>query len=96
MSLWDRIGYLKVTLGILCSHFAHFGVTLGSFWVHVVYFGFTLGNFYETLIFRIDFNGFSKLTGELWITLGQFWEYFWRMKVALEGLWGHFGVTFGM
>ena len=65
-------------------------VTLQSLWSH---FGHIKARVQKTLILLTDFNDFIKFTGELCITLGHFGV---TLKVSLESLWDHFGVTSGM
>ena len=51
--------------------------------------------FQETLIFRTDFNDFTKLWGEFGEDLRLLWDVFWHMRVTLGPFWGHFGVILG-
>ena len=83
-SVWGQFGYPWVTLG-------HLMVTLQSLWIHL---GYMKVLSQKTLIFPTYFNDFIKLFGGLWVDFRSLWGRFWRMKVTLEPLWGHFGIIF--
>ena len=81
--LSGHFGHLRVPLG-------HLMITLGSLWS---YFGCNRVDFEKHSFSQIDFNDFIKLWGCFGIALTSFWDKFWHMRVTLEALRGHLGVT---
>ena len=102
-SLWEDLRHMGVPLGSL---WRYFGISLRSVWVFVGDLGLFDG--YFAMIVESVWSVFTKHTfstqilmilyssgvncGSRWVTFGLIW----RMKVTLESLWGHFGITFGM
>ena len=98
--LWGHFG---ITLGPIWDYFAHFGLTLRSLWPYEGRFRVTLVRFQKTFISTQDFDDFMQLCDHLGLILGSLWAHLWHTRVrldhfwiALESLWGHFGIASGI
>ena len=88
-SVWGEFGVSLDSVRAFGPLDGHFAMIVDSPWVYE-------GPLSKNTHFPTYFNDFIKLFGGLWVDLRLLWGRFWRMKVTLEPLSGHFGITFGM